>query len=172
MSDGDLLQTVQVVFRIRSSNMAPSASRILHNDDGPQLELLRDDEKKEPAFYSETMDHPFRQWYGYVWTEPVSISRLGLYVGFPREEWGWLKDPHVEFLNDAGMWERVDDLVISPQFPSGNSKYLQPGMVGYDFRFSRVTTAAIRITGTAGGHPVDAPPTYGSAVSELTVHAE
>ena len=27
------------------------------------------------------------------------------------------------------------------------------------------------LTGTAGGHPVDAPPRYGSIISEITVHS-
>jgi len=167
---GDKTERVTVHFSVRSPNLAASASGILHNRVSEELNRLRDGKKKEPAFYSATLPYAYPQWYGYEWNEPKHISRLGLYVGFPREEWGWLKDPHVEYRQEDGRWAHVDSLTINPPFPSGDSKYLQPGMVDYDFQFLPVWTTAIRIAGMAGGHPVDFPPEYGSAVAELTVH--
>ena len=172
LSDGTHFAESTVRFIIRTPNLSGSAARILHNGPSAELERLRDGRRKHPAFYSDTRPSPFRQHYGYEWTAPLAISRLGLHVGFPREEWGWLRDVTVEFRDPEGRWRPVTDLRITPPLPAGDSKYLQPGMVGYDLRFAPERTDAIRIVGTAGGHPVDQPPTYGSSVAELTVHAE
>lgn len=167
---GSLTQRVQAHFTVNSANLASAATRVLHNAASVNLEFLRDGITRDPAFYSQTQDAPFEQWYGYQWDNPVSISKIGLHVGFPNEEWGWLKAPHVEFRTEDGDWVEANRLSIDPPFPAGDSKYLQPGFVAYDFSFDQVITTAVRIVGTAGGHPVDAPPTYGSIVSELTVH--
>ncbi len=156
---------------VRSENLAPVAIRVLHQEAADGLDVIRDRRLTEPVFYSSTREEPHRQWYGYEWPEAVEATRLGLYVGFPREEWGWLVNPIVEYADSAGVWQRVRDVVIEPPFPEGRSKYLQPGFVAYDVRFAPVITTAIRIAGTAGGDPVDGAPIYGTAVSELTVHA-
>ena len=170
---GQDADTVSVNFLIRSPNMAGSASSILHNDTEPEadLERLRDGRLQDPAFVSASRSIPFDQWYGYAWKQPVSISRVGFHNGFPDEEWGWLKNVQVEYLTAAGSWNTVDDLVIDPPMPAGDSKYLHRSFVGYDLRFQPVLSRGIRITGTAGGHPVDAPPRYGSIISEITVHS-
>jgi hypothetical protein len=155
---------------VRSENLASLAERVLHHEDTAAVATIRDGSLTEPVFYSSTRSTPHRQWYGYEWAEEVDVSRVGMHVGFPQEEWGWLVNPAIEFRDSSGEWALVAESSIDPPFPKGESKYLQPGFVGYDFRFQTVRTNAIRLVGDAGGDPVDAPPTYGSAVSELTVH--
>jgi hypothetical protein len=162
----------EYVVHVRSKNLALSAARVLHSGDVEGLEVVRDGSVREPVFYSVTRDRPHRQGYGYEWEDPVEVGRVGLYIGFPKEEWGWFISPGVEYRDESGSWERVADLIVEPPFPDGESKYLQPGFVSYDLRFEPVRTAAIRVLGLAGGDPVDGPPTYGTAVSELTVHRE
>ncbi|MEM6782404.1 MAG: ADP-ribosylglycohydrolase family protein [Bacteroidota bacterium] len=163
--------TVQAHVVVRSPNQAGAAVRLLHHAAAPDLERLRDGKLKHPAFYSATHDAPVEHWYGFEWADAIPVGRLGLHVGFPREEWGWLQNPTVEIRAPDGTWVAVTDLAIDPPFPPGVSKYLQPGMVAYDLRFDPVETTAVRVVGTAGGHPVDGPPTFGSSIAELSVHA-
>jgi len=61
-------------------------------------------------------------------------------------------------------------LQFSPDMPAGTTKYLQPGLVTYLASFDPVRTTALRLIGWAGGHPVDAPPEYGTTLTELTIH--
>jgi hypothetical protein len=166
----DGAEEAEVHFAVRTENVAGTASRILHNADSPNLERISDGQLKDPAFYSETQSEPFEQWYGFEWEAPQQISRLGYHVGYPREEWGWLKHIRVEYRAEDDTWTEAGELAIMPPLPAGDSKYLQPGLVGYDLRFNSVSTRAVRIVGMAGGHPVDSPPIFGSAVSELTAH--
>jgi len=91
-------------------------------------------------------------------------------IGFPREEWGWLREVGVEFRDESGDWKPVTGLEISPDLPDGTTKYLQPGLVSYLMQFEPVATDAIRLIGMSGGDPVDAPPTFGSTLTELSVH--
>ncbi len=169
--DGKSIRAEYIVS-VRSENLAPSAFGVLHFEEADGVDVIRDGNIREPVFYSSTRGQPHRQWYGYEWSEPTDIGRIGLYIGLPNEEWGWIVKPGVEYRDESGAWKRVTDLTVEPPFPEGRSKYLQPGFVSYDLRFERVRTAAIRIVGQAGGDPVDGPPTYGTTMSELTVHRE
>ncbi|NNE46307.1 MAG: ADP-ribosylglycohydrolase family protein [Rhodothermales bacterium] len=169
---GDAGAQESYTIHVRSENFAPLAERVLHNENTDGLNAIRDGSLTEPVFYSSTRSTPHRQWYGYEWADEVVVSRVGVHMGFPQEEWGWLVNPAIEFRDSTGGWTPVLELSIDPSFPKGETKYLQPGFVGYDFRFQTVRTNAIRLVGVAGGDPVDAPPMYGSAISELTVHSQ
>jgi len=164
------LDTARVAVHVLSENKAASARRILHHAPDEDLELLRDGSRSAPAFYSETSSVPIRQWYGYEWDQPVVLSALTFTVGFPREEWGWFREPVAEYRSPSGDWMEVPGLEFTPNMPSGTSKYLQPGLVTYLVTFESVNTTAIRLVGWAGGHPVDAPPEYGTTLTELTAH--
>ncbi len=178
------LDTALVLIHVLPENLARSASQILHHThavgldangldtiglDASGLELLRDGELDGP-FYSETTTQPIEHFYGYTWDDVVSATNVTFTVGFPREEWGWFKDPRIEYRDVDGNWQPVPSLIISPEPPSGTSKYLQPGLVTYLVTFDQVETTAIRLIGLSGGHPVDAPPTYGTTLTELSVH--
>ena len=162
--------TARTTIHVLADNRAPSARRILHHAPSKDLEMLRDGSRSAPAFYSETSPTPVRHWYGYEWEELEDLRALTFTVGFPREEWGWFREPVVEYRSPSGAWMEVSDLEFTPDMPSGTSKYLQPGLVTYLASFQRVNTTAIRLAGWAGGHPVDAPPTYGTTLTELTAH--
>jgi len=162
--------TIHVSLIVLSENLASGASDIVSHADPVGLERLRDGEQKAGPFYSDTADSPERHWYGYEWESAVSASNLTFTAAFPREEWGWFKDPVVEVLGATGAWIPATNLSWSPEFPSGESKYLQPGFVTYLASFDTVETQGVRIIGWSGGDPVDAPPTYGTAVTEVTVH--
>ena len=162
--------TASVVIHILPRNRAPEASGILHHTSRQDLSVLRDGSRLAPAFYSSTADAPAKHWYGYEWEEPVDVSAVTFTVGFPREEWGWFLDPVFEYRTTAGQWTAVSGLQLSPDMPAGTTKYLQPGLVTYLASFDPVRTTALRLIGWAGGHPVDAPPEYGTTLTELTIH--
>ena len=164
------LDTARTMVHVLAENRAPSARRILHHAPGKDLEMLRDGSRSAPAFYSETSPTPIRHWYGYEWESLVVLSAVTFTVGFPREEWGWFREPMIEYQSPSGAWLEVSGLEFTPDMPSGTSKYLQPGLVTYLASFDPVSTTAIRLAGWAGGHPVDAPTEYGTTLTELTAH--
>ena len=133
------------------------------------LERLRDGSQSLP-FYSATSTASETHFYGYQFDEPQEFSHLGYTIGFPREEWGWLINPSVEVQDASGGWAAVQGISVLPTPPDGTSKYLQPGLVSYGISFPTVTTKAIRLVAESGGHAVDQPPTFGTTLTELSVH--
>jgi len=162
--------TARVIVEVLPENVATSATTILSHEPGADLEGIRDGNKVDEPFYSQTSSTPERHWYGYAWDEAVTVSSVTFSAAFPREEWGWFRSPVVEYQSLDGSWQAVHELVWSPSFPGGETKYLQPGFVTYLARFGPIDTRAIRIIGWSGGDPVDGPPTYGTALTELSVH--
>ncbi len=162
--------TAQVVLEVLADNLASSASAILSHDQGSELEVIRDGRLKDGPSYSGTSGTPERHWYGYEWDQPVRASKVTFSAAFPREEWGWFVDPVIEYQDVEGSWRTAQSLAWSPSFPEGNTKYLQPGFVTYVASFESIEARRIRLAGWSGGDPVDGPPTYGTAITELTVH--
>lgn len=162
--------TAHVVVHVVAQNLAPRASEVLSHAGASNLDVIRDGALVAQPFYSETSSAPERHWYGYVWNEAVRASAVALTIAFPREEWGWFRNPVIEFQALDGSWQLVDGMTWSPSFPEGETKYLQPGFVTYLATFEEVESVAIRVIGWSGGDPVDAAPTYGTAITELSVH--
>ncbi len=147
---GDASAIRSYTIHVRSKNLASFAERVLHHEKTDGLDAIRDGSLTEPVFYSSTRSTPHRQWYGYEWADEVEVSRVGVHVGFPQEEWGWLVNPAIEFRDSSGEWASVSELSIDPPFAKGESKYLQPGFVGYDFRFQTVRTNGDPASGRCG----------------------
>jgi len=163
------LDSASVRFEVWGPNKASDAVGILHNTMSADLERLRDGSQSLP-FYSATSTASETHFYGYQFDEPQEFSHLGYTIGFPREEWGWLINPSVEVQDASGGWAAVQGISVLPTPPDGTSKYLQPGLVSYGISFPTVTTKAIRLVAESGGHAVDQPPTFGTTLTELSVH--
>lgn len=164
------VDTATVVVDVLAVNRALLASGIVSHDTEADLEVIRDGQRTIGPFYSQTSSATERHWYGFSWDESIRASAVTFTAAFPREEWGWFREPVIEYLAEDGSWRVAEGLTWSPSFPGGETKYLQPGFVTYLATFESVETHGIRIIGWSGGDPVDGPPTFGTAISELTVH--
>ena len=168
MSSG--ADTAVVSLLVLASNKAHSAVDVISHEEGADLESLRDDDLRRDPIYSSTSSTPKRHFYGFVWEDVRQLEAVTWTIGFPREEWGWFTDPSVEVRDGSGDWIPVSGLEITPDYPAGTSKYLQPGLVTFAATFDAIQTQGVRLIGWSGGHAVDGPPTFGTTLVELPAH--
>lgn len=126
------------------------------------------------TFYSiDGSSEPRTDFYGYAWSEPRSVGLVGFHTGSMEENGGWFTSLGVEYRDDAGAWQPVKDLVLTPDLIPGNEPYDKPHFVEYLLAFEPVNTTAIRIVGNAGGGDHwFSDRAYFTSITELTVHGE
>ncbi|MEM7511360.1 MAG: ADP-ribosylglycohydrolase family protein [Bacteroidota bacterium] len=103
------------------------------------------------TYVSAPYDEPEEMPVGYMWDESQDISTLVVYMGAGFSKSGWYKELTVEYLNDAGEWEEVEDLNITPDLVGEPTLFTKPEYVPYQLSFSSVNTKGIRIMGIPGG---------------------
>jgi ADP-ribosylglycohydrolase len=180
---------------VREPNLAISASEILasvkgcdpevrdhlyltvgHSLFANDLEIIRDGKwlGVGSTFFSLDRVVPKKiDYYGYAWKEPHTIGLLGFHTGAMEEIGGWFTSLNVEYRNDSGNWEPVENLVISPTLPVGNEPYDKPHFVEYLLAFEPVNTTAIRMIGDASvvEHWSSQTQTISfTSIAELSVH--
>lgn len=165
-------------IRVFDENLALSAERILHNEQTPQLTLLRDGDTRT-TFYSRakpikvSIERPVDH-YGYQWSQPQKIDTLILNNGLLPEFSGWFTALSIEYLNAQQQWQAVEQMNISPSPSMENTQWLKGSYLQYLIRFNPIQTRAIRVLLTPGGVEKDAMNGGGierfTAISELSVY--
>jgi hypothetical protein len=92
---------------------------------------------------------PKVDYYGYGWNEPQQISMMAFHTGGMEEFGGWFTSLNVQYLNEAGKWVPVDNMVMDPPLPESDVVFYQPHFAEYVIRFDPVATKGIRIIGDA-----------------------
>lgn len=168
VSDGTTTRTAALPLLVRERNLAVSARRMIAAVTEPtgsgarDLEVLRD-ESDEPAFDSYDGRSKDEDFYGYVWEEPVRLSRIRVQMGPKFHNGGWFETLNVEYRDDQGEWTAVEDARFNPPF---NLERMKRGGFRFDVRFKPVTTRAIRIVGKPGGEA------QFTSIAELSVHGK
>ncbi|MEL6192463.1 MAG: putative Ig domain-containing protein, partial [Bacteroidota bacterium] len=103
------------------------------------------------TYMSAPFDEPEEMPVGYMWNENQDISTLVVYMGAGFSKSGWFKELRVEYLNDTGEWEEVEDVNITPDLVGEPNLFTKPEYVPYQLSFSAVNTKGIRIMGIPGG---------------------
>ena len=178
---------------VRGRNLAPVADRILTNVPVPDverrdamwltvahslytddIEAIRDGKRlgDSSTYYSITStakEDP--DYYGYEWKESQNLGLLGFHTGSVEENGGWFTSLNVEYRDQEGGWQSVEDLVISPSLMPGGERFNKPHFVEYLLAFRPVVTSAIRIRGEAGGveHWYSAFTRF-TSITELSAH--
>jgi len=119
-------------------------------------------------------------YYGYEWDEAHRIGLLAFHTGAVEEMGGWFTSLDVEYRDESGNWQSVENLVISPELPPGKERYNRPNFVEYLLAFEPVETTAIRMIGETGGvghwtgtyrdKPERVYVSHFSSISELSAH--
>jgi hypothetical protein len=180
-------------FVVRDRNLAPAASRILtnvresdierrdamwltvaHSLFADDVESIRDGKRlgDGSTFYSingTTNENP--HYFGYEWEESQNIGLIGFHTGSVEENGGWFTSLNVEYRDQDGDWQSVEDLVIRPSLLPGEERFNKPHFVEYLLVFKPVETSAIRLIGNAGGveHWYSAFTRF-TSITELSAH--
>jgi hypothetical protein len=180
-------------FVVRDRNLAPAASRILtnvresdierrdamwltvaHSLYADDVESIRDGKRlgDGSTFYSingTTNENP--HYFGYEWEESQNIGLIGFHTGSVEENGGWFTSLNVEYRDQDGDWQSVEDLVIRPSLLPGEERFNKPHFVEYLLVFKPVETSAIRLIGNAGGveHWYSAFTRF-TSITELSAH--
>lgn len=110
-------------------------------------------------------------YYGYQWDALQNIGLLGFHTGSMEESGGWFNSLNVEYRDENGNWQSVDDLLITPPIPGKDLPFDKPHFVEYLLAFPTVETTAIRIIGPAGAAKHWRNKTYRfTSITELSVH--
>lgn len=179
LSSGQKTVEREYVIRVHTKNLASTATEVLHNLTNEKniksLTHLLSDGDIETTYYSAENSAVSKQdFYGYRWAQPQTISVLRFNSGTPKEFSGWFTSLQVQYRDDAGDWQNVQQLQIMPAMNFDNSQWLKGIGINHTLSFAPVTTSAIRIIGAAGGVERDSFNGGGrefySAISELSVH--
>ena len=179
---------------VRGENLAPEATEILANVKttntkvrdamwltvgrslyAEKVDVIRDGRflGEGSTFYSiDASSRPKVDYYGYKWNKIHQIGMIGYHTGAMEENGGWFSTLNVEYLDRNGKWQKVDDLLITPQLVQGKQPHNKPHFIEYLLVFEPVNTNAVRIIGQAGNarHWVSKP-SYFTSISELTIHS-
>jgi hypothetical protein len=173
VSRGDAQIQREFRFVVRDRSLAPTASHILTNVPEPDvarrdamwltvahslytddIETIRDGIRlgDGSTYYSISgTANDNQHYFGYEWNESQTIGLLDLHTGSVEENGGWFTSLNVEYRDQDGNWQSVEDLVISPALMPGEERFNKPHFVEYLLAFEPVVTSAVRIIGTAGG---------------------
>lgn len=166
-----VLANVQETNGSKRDSMWLSVAQSLYNND---VAVIRDGKKvgNGSTFYSIGYNpDKIIDYYGYQWRQPQLIGMMNLHMGSMEENGGWFTSLRVEYLNELGNWQSVDELISIPELLPGKGRFNKAHFVEYDLIFKPVNTIAIRIIGDAGG--VDhwySSLTYFTSITELSVH--
>ncbi len=170
-SASKILSNVKVTDSTKRDSMWLSVAHSLYNDD---VSTIRDGNRfgNESTFYSiGSDDKKVQDYYGYQWDSPVTIGLVDLHTGSVEENGGWFTSMNVEYMNDSGQWENVEDLKSTPELLPGLERFNKAHFVEYILTFNPVTTQAIRIIGQAGGvNHWYSKLTHFTSITELSVH--
>lgn len=171
------LVTGDYTILVLPRNIAADATEVLVNDNvsTDPVAVIRDGQRRGQTFYNRTLStEPRRNFYGYRWEQPQSIGALWLNTGLPEEWGGWFTSLDVQYLDEEGRWNSVNDLNVTPPINLENAQWLKGSYIDHLLSFSPVKTRAIRLIGQAGGIEQDArnggQRRHYSALSELQVH--
>ncbi len=178
---------------VRGKNFAPDASEILanvkttntkvrdamwltvgHSLYAEKVDIIRDGKTigEGSTFYSiNASPKPKVDYYGYKWEQARQIGLIDFHTGAMEENGGWFSTLDVEYLDQNGKWQKVNDLIISPALVQGKQPHNKPHFVEYLLVFKPVKTKAIRIIGNAGGaRHWSSKPAYFTSIAELGVY--
>ena len=101
------------------------------------------------AFYSlgSKSNAPKQDYFGYRWDKPVTTDMVSFHYGPLEEFGGWYSNLHVEYLDENGKWQPVQDATVTPAWPYCDEVFFQPHNGEFIFTFPKVTTTAIRVIG-------------------------
>jgi len=179
LSNGKKAVEQEYILNVHSRNLAFSAVEILHNLTAASTiktltQSLRDDDLDTTYYSAENSAVNKEDFYGYRWAQAQTISTLRFNPGTPKEFAGWFTSLRVQYVDDAGRWQDVQQLDIAPAMNFDNSQWLKGIGINHTLSFAPVTTNAIRIIGAAGGVERDSFNGGGrefyTAISELSVH--
>lgn len=169
----------EYLIHVHTTNLAHTATEVLHNINDPQkgeslAQILRDGQFETTYYSIENAVTNKQDFYGYRWAQPQTISALRFNPGTPKEFAGWFTSLQVQYRDDAGDWQNVEQLQIAPAINFDNSQWLKGIGINHTLSFAPVTTKSIRIIGAAGGVERDSFNGGGrefyTAISELSVH--
>ncbi|HEY0893722.1 MAG TPA: hypothetical protein VGE32_11745, partial [Cellvibrio sp.] len=146
----------EYVIDVHTRNLASSATEVLHNlaneKNIKSLTSLLSDGDIETTYYSaENFAESKQDFYGYRWEHAQTMSVLRFNPGTPKEFAGWFTSLQVQYRDDAGDWQNVEQLQIAPAINFDNSQWLKGIGINHTLTFAPVTTKSIRIIGAAGG---------------------
>jgi hypothetical protein len=179
LSSGKKTVEHEYVINVHTKNLAPVANEVLHNltgaENSGQLNQVLRDGNIETTYYSAENSAVSKQdFYGYRWEQAQNISVLRFNPGTPKEFSGWFTSLRVQYLDNSGAWQDVQQLQIVPAINFDNSQWLKGIGINHTLSFVPVITNAIRIIGAAGGverdHFNGGGREFYTAISELSVH--
>lgn len=165
-------------INVYGENLAKTADHIIHNDSPSKdnIGLIRDGKTRGWTYYNRAPDiNPRKNYYGYHWSDPQTISTLVFNPGLPEEWGGWFTSLDVQYKDQEGLWINATISSINPAMNFENTQWLKGAFIDHTLSIEPVTTTAIRIIGDAGGIEQDArnggERHFYSAISELSVYA-
>jgi hypothetical protein len=150
-------------------NLATDAVRVLAAVTEPSgggsknLEVIRDRLTREhyDSFDGEnTLEQDF---FGYLWSKPVRMSRLVLKTGPVAPNGGWFETIEVQYRDTSYHWQPAKGLVVSPEYTAERAG---KGNQTFAISFRPVWTMAIRVAGKPAGSA------QFTSIRELEVYAD
>jgi len=176
VDNGEQAKNIDIRISVFEGNKALLAKEVFYNDNAldKNIEVIRDGDSKTSHLSLRDHNNQEVDYYGYKWEEEQQISTLIYNNGKPQEFYGWFTSFEVEYLKDD-VWEKVENVNISPAMNLDNSQWLKPAYQDYTILFVPVSTKGIRIIGNSGGIDKDANNAhlglqYATSIGELEVY--
>jgi hypothetical protein len=169
VANSSVNRTSKLPLVVDHHNLAMDAVRILAAVTEPtgggsrKVEVLRDRLTREhyDSFDGEnTMELDF---FGYLWKQPVKITRLVLKTGPVAPNGGWFETIEVQYRDTSYRWQPVKGLKISPEYTAERAA---KGNQTFTLSFRPIWTVALRVAGKPAGSA------QFTSIRELEIYAE